>query len=125
MNVFIAEDSKLMRERITTMLSEIRGLNVVGQADDAPKAIRSIRKLNPDVIILDIRMPGGNGIDVLRQIKSEPSAPLAIMLTNYPYPQYREKCLELGADYFLDKSTEFKHLFDILNTLMSESGKER
>lgn len=108
--VFIADDSLIVREHLVTMLDELAGIEIVGQAENVAKAINSIRDLKPDVVILDIRMPGGSGIDVLRNIKQDEVTPMVIILTNYPFPGYRQKCLEAGADYFLDKSTEFDQI---------------
>ncbi|MCB0171262.1 MAG: response regulator transcription factor [Anaerolineae bacterium] len=110
MKVFIADDSLIVREHLVTMLDELAGIEIVGQAENVAKAISAIRDLQPDVVILDIRMPGGSGIDVLRNIKQDEVTPMVIILTNYPYPGYRRKCLEAGADYFLDKSTEFDQI---------------
>jgi DNA-binding response OmpR family regulator len=72
-------------------------------------------------VILDIRMPGGNGIQVLEAIKTSTAAPVVIMLTAFPYPQYRKKCLEVGADYFLDKTTEFERVVEVLEQLYSKT----
>jgi CheY-like chemotaxis protein len=83
---------------------------VVGQAQDAPGTLDALRQVRPDVVILDIRMPGGNGIEVLREVKKMTPAPQVIMLTNFAYAQYRKKCEEAGADFFFDKSTEFEKL---------------
>lgn len=117
MKVFIADDSTVLRERLVEMLSELPGIEIVGYAQDVPEALTSIKKLNPDVVILDIRMPGGSGIDVLQEIKKDKQAPLVIVLTNYPYPQYRKKCLGLGADYFFDKSTEFEKITEVVKQM--------
>jgi DNA-binding NarL/FixJ family response regulator len=108
--VFIADDSLIVREHLVTMLEELAGIKVVGQAENVAEAISAIRILQPDVVILDIRMPGGSGIDVLQTIKQDEVAPMVIILTNYPYPGYRQKCLQAGADFFLDKSTEFDQI---------------
>lgn len=124
MKVFIVDDSALVRERIIAMISEHPGIEITGQAENAQEAINSIRKLKPDVAILDIRMPGGNGIEVLRNIKKNNSAPTVIILTNYPYPQYRKKCMEAGADYFFDKSTEFQKIIEVLKKLIQESNAQ-
>ncbi len=121
MKIFIADDSKLVRERLITMVSEIPGTEIAGEAKNAVEALNSIRKLGPDAVILDIRMPGGNGIEVLNEIKRDKPAPLIIILTNYPYPQYRKKCMEGGADYFFDKSTEFEKVIEVLKKLIEES----
>lgn len=108
--VLIADDSPVVRERLATMLNELAGIKVVGYAEDVARAIRMIRKLKPDVVILDIMMPGGNGVDVLKNIKQDKTSPMVIILTNYPYPEYRQKCLHAGANCFLDKTTEFDQI---------------
>ncbi len=124
MKVFIVDDSALVRERIIAMISENPGLEITGQAKNAQEGINSILKLKPDVVILDIRMPGGNGIEVLTNIKKNKSAPTIIILTNYPYPQYRKKCMEAGADYFFDKSTEFNKIIEVIKKLIKESNAQ-
>jgi DNA-binding NarL/FixJ family response regulator len=118
MKVFIADDSEVVCERLTIMLSELPGIEITGQAKDVGESIESIRRLHPDVVILDIRMPGGSGIDVLEDIKKTSAAPVVIVLTNYPYPQYRKKCMALGAEYFFDKATEFEKVTEVLETLI-------
>jgi DNA-binding NarL/FixJ family response regulator len=110
LRVFICDDSATVRERLVIMALELPAVDMVGLADDAPGSLDAIRQARPDVVILDIRMPGGNGIDLLRQLKASPPSPKVIMLTNFAYAQYRKKCQEAGADYFLDKSTEFDQI---------------
>ena len=119
--VFIVDDSKLVSDRLIVMISELPGIEVVGQAKNAQEAIDSIQKLKPGVVILDIRMPEGNGFDVLEKIKKDKSDTLVIMLTNYPYPQYRKRCMELGADFFFDKSSEFNKVIEVLKESIQES----
>ena len=120
MKVFIADDSAPVRERLKTMLSELQGVEIIGQAGDAVEATKSILELKPDVVILDIRMPGGGGIDTLRNIKRVTPAPRIIMLTNYPYPQYRKRCMDAGADFFFDKSSEFHKVIEVLKQMMQD-----
>jgi len=117
MKVFIADDSSELRERIVDMILETENIEIVGQAENVPEAIQAIRDLRPDVVILDIRMPGGCGIDVLNTIEKNGRIPVVIMLTNYPYPQYRKKCFDSGADFFFDKSTEFEKVIDVLQCI--------
>lgn len=124
MKVFIVDDSALVRERIIAMISEHPEIEITGQAKNAQEGINSILKLKPDVVILDIRMPGGNGIEVLKNIKKNSSGPTIIILTNYPYPQYRKKCIEAGADYFFDKSTEFNKIIEVIKKLIKESNAQ-
>jgi DNA-binding NarL/FixJ family response regulator len=121
MKIFIADDSEVVCERLTTMFSELPGIEIIGQAKNVGESIESIRRLHPDVVILDIRMPGGSGIDVLEDIKKTNTAPVVIVLTNYPYPQYRKKCMALGAEYFFDKATEFEKVTEVLQRLIEDS----
>ena len=115
--VFIVDDSPIVRERLATFLSELPNVEVVGQADIAFEAIDSIRKLRPSVVVLDISMPGGSGMQVLESIKQDRPETMVIVLTNFAHDHYRQKCLELGADYFFDKSTEFERVTEVLRQL--------
>jgi CheY-like chemotaxis protein len=112
--VYIVDDSQAVRERLIGMIAEVEGTTLVGASGDPNEAVGAIRRLHPDAVILDIRMPGMNGIQVLREIKQGQQAPMVIMLTNYPFGQYRRECAEAGADYFLNKSTEFEKINEIL-----------
>lgn len=115
--VFIVDDSCVVRERLIELLADMPQVKVVGQAGTAAEAIRQIRKLKPAVVVLDISMPGGNGISVLREIRRADLAATVIMLTNFSQEQYRQKCADLGADYFFDKSTEFDQVRGLLERL--------
>ena len=120
--VFIADDSDIVREHLVTMLDELTEVEIVGQAETVADSISAIGKLQPDVVILDIRMPDGSGIDVLQTIKQDEPAPVVIVLTNYPYPAYRRKCLRAGADFFLDKSTEFDQIPELFEQFKRSAG---
>jgi DNA-binding NarL/FixJ family response regulator len=103
-------------------VSRFPEIRVVDEVTDAPQAVESISRHKPDIVILDIQMPGGNGIDVLEAIKKNKPTPFVIMFTNYPYPQYRRKCMEAGADFFFDKSLEFDALTNTLKNLIFHFG---
>jgi two-component system, NarL family, response regulator DevR len=122
--IFIVDDSKALRDRLVSMLSELEGIEVVGQAGNAAEAISGIRRLRPRVVVLDIQMPGGSGIEVLRTIKREAPPTVVLMLTNHTQAQYREKCMELGADYFLDKTRDLDKLAEIFQNLVEQFGPE-
>jgi DNA-binding NarL/FixJ family response regulator len=120
MRVFLADDSPLVIGRVKESIAGLQGVEIVGQAGDVPGAQKSIRELNPDVVILDVHMPGGRGIEVLQSIKKEKPATVVIVFTNSP--EYREKCINLGADFFLDKTTEFDKIPEILLGLSVVKG---
>ena len=123
MRLFIADDSEILRVRLIDMLSEIEGIEIIGQAQESLEAIESIQELNPHVVILDIRMPRINGIKVLEAIKKDDQSPTVIIFTNCPYPQYRKRCIDLGADFFFDKSTEFEKLIDTVKYLTHDCSQ--
>jgi two-component system, NarL family, response regulator DesR len=115
--VYIVDDSVLIRERLVDILSEIPEVQVVGQSADAYEALTMIRKTRPDVVILDIQMPGRSGIALLKDIKGDTPATRVIVFTNYAYPQYQRQCMELGAEYFLSKMSEFDKLSAVLKSM--------
>ena len=118
MRLFIADDSEMLRTRLVDMLTEIKGINVVGEARDSREAVERVEALNPDVVILDIRMPGGDGILALESIKkSRKRQPKVIVFTNYPYLQYRKRCMDAGADFFFYKALDFEKLLDLIRDL--------
>ncbi|MDQ3818481.1 MAG: response regulator transcription factor [Acidobacteriota bacterium] len=119
MRAFIVEDSPVVRDRLIALLSDIQGVEIVGQSGDATEAIKSIRITRPDVVILDIRLSGGYGYDVLRDIRRCESSAVVIIFTNDSFPQSRQWCIDAGADYFLDKATEIEKLMEIFNQLVN------
>lgn len=117
LGVFIADDSPVIRQRLADLLAEIDGVHIVGEAADVPSATRGISSTRPDVAIVDIRMPGGSGIDVVKSIRKDTGGPSFIMYTNYGLPQYRQACADAGADFFFDKATDGHKLTDAIRKL--------
>lgn len=114
MKIVVADDSSLLRDRICTFIKSVNESLVIYEAENGRMAMDLICANHPDLVILDIRMPEMSGIDVLKKIKELEIHTKVCMLTNYPFPQYKKKCYELGADYFFDKNMEFKKLSGIL-----------
>jgi len=117
LTVYIVDDSDVMRERLAESISDITGIEVTGQSGNPFDALNSIKAEHPDIVILDIRLPGKSGIDILKDIKRESPAPLVIMITNYPYRQYRQGCMAAGADYFFSKIDEFEMIAQALRRI--------
>lgn len=118
MKVFIADDSSEIRKRIIAMLSDLEErIETIREAGNVQDAINSIHEFDPDVVILDIRMPGGSGIDVLQKIEKRNKVPVIIILTNYPHSQYRKKCMEAGADFFFNKSRDFEEIVKVVSRI--------
>lgn len=117
MKLLIVDDSVLLQERLIAMLSEVEGIGGVTGASNGDDGLAAIRTAEFDAVILDIRMEGKSGIEVLKEIKEERPSIVVIMLTNYPYAQCRKKCTSAGADFFFDKSTEFEKVIEVLAAL--------
>lgn len=118
--VLLVDDSSLVRERLTEILSEIKDIEIVAESRDCLDTTDFVQNLGPDVIVLDIEMHGANWTDVFGSMKNSNPAPKVMILTNSVYPQVRAKCLQLGADFFFDKSTELDKAIEVLATLCPE-----
>jgi DNA-binding NarL/FixJ family response regulator len=110
MKIVIADDSSLWRERIKGVLTGINSMAVIYEAKNGVEALRLIKDTHPDIAILDIRMPEMNGIELLMKIRELQIKIKVCVLTSYPYPQYRTRCMEEGADYFLSKTEDFEDI---------------
>ena len=122
MNVFIVEDAEIVREGLKNMLAAIPGVKVIGHAVDEQGAIEQIGTTLPDVVILDINLQPGSGIEVLKTIKKRHPAIKVMMLTNYTDEIYVNRCMSFGADYFFDKSIEFMRVGAVLSQLAFTGG---
>src|SRR5574341_2488931 len=121
--VVIADDSAPVRQRLIALLSGLGQVEIAGETRDVVETITFIRESRPDVVILDLRMPDGTGLDVLERIGNERPIPKVIVLTNYPFVQYRKKCLEAGASFFFDKSTEFHKIPRAIEQLNADEAR--
>jgi len=127
LKLLIVDDSPLIVARLIENLGALRQIEICGTAKNMPMAISMLDTLNPDVVILDIHLgddgPFNSGIDLLISMKKQLPEITVIMLTNLSEAQYREKCLELGAGYFLDKSNEFEKIPEVLNLILETNNK--
>ena len=116
LRAFVVEDSPLIRKRIIEALEKSGRFEVLGYAESEAEAIESIERLHPAVVITDIRLKEGSGIEVLRRVRRHPyhPAPKVYVLTNYAYPEYKQQCSLMGADDFFDKSSEYDRFLSTL-----------
>ncbi len=114
--VFVVEDSELIRRRIIENVGAMGGFDVVGFAESADEAVESITKLRPDIVITDIQLKAGSGIDVVRKVRANPylPRPRIYVLTNYAFPEYKRQCSAAGADEFFDKSSEYDRFLSLM-----------
>jgi len=119
LRVVLVEDSPMIRARIVETLSALPNVNIVGEAETEEGAIALLQDPTWDAAVLDLQLKKGTGLGVLKALRGTPRPPGArvIVFTNYAFPQYRERSLALGADYFFDKSREFDRVRDVVEEL--------
>jgi DNA-binding NarL/FixJ family response regulator len=113
--VFLADDSALIRERVAAMLAS-RAMAIVGQAETPKASIDGILSAQPDVVVLDVQLEGGSGLEVLRAVRQAAPGIAFVVFSNNSNPAYRKRYLGEGALQFLDKSTEFDQLVPAVET---------
>lgn len=100
--IVIADDHGIVREGLRALLTR-PGIQVVGEADSGAKAVELAKTLRPDLMLLDIRMPDGDGLQALAQIKAVSPTTSVIMLTTYANPGYLARAISGGASGYLSK----------------------
>lgn len=114
----IVDDSEIISIRLKELLQGIENLEISAVVEDGVQAIAQFSLLKPEIVILDLMIPRMNGLDVLRNVRSISKQVTIIIFTNYHQSYFRDRCTELGANYFLDKSADFEKVYQICsNTL--------
>jgi DNA-binding NarL/FixJ family response regulator len=119
LRVFLVEDSASVRERLDDFLSEPGKVEMIGFAATEADAVRELRLQPVDVAIVDLNLKEGTGLGVIESIRAMhlKARPTIIVLTNYAFPEFEAACLERGADYFFDKSTQFGAVKVLLHSI--------
>ena len=115
-NVLLADDHQLMRQGLRSMLDEQEGLHVIGEADDGRTAVRLVKELRPDLVIMDVTMPDLNGIDATRQIIDRVPSVRVIALSAYADRRLIAEILKAGASGYLLKESAFEELSETIRT---------
>lgn len=114
MMLLIVEDSPLVSRRLQLAFGRLPALETE-VTDHLALALERFRALQPELVVLDIELPDGNGLDLLHTIKRERPATQVLMFSNHEF--YRQRCTAEGADYFFDKSGEFEALTSTVQSL--------
>jgi len=118
--ILIVDDSPAFLESASHFLAADRRLRVVGQTRSGQEALERVSDLRPDLVLMDIRMPGINGLETTRRIKSQPHPPRVIILTLYDSAEYRTVAESIGADGFLAKSDFGQRLLPLIHQLFDD-----
>ena len=117
--ILMVDDHKIVREGLCVLISNEPGMEVIGQAQDGREAIRLARQLKPDVIVMDVHMPGMDGIDATRLIVNDFPDSRIIALTMYPKKSFVMEMLNVGASGYILKDDAFAELVKAVNIVMS------
>ena len=118
MRVLIADDSAFIRDRLQEMLIPFGQVEIVGSYTNGTDALEALQSLNPDLAIMDIKMPGMNGLEVLKEIRTKNKTMQFIILTFHATDFHRRTAMESGADYFFSKVDEFEKIGGVVNEIL-------
>jgi DNA-binding NarL/FixJ family response regulator len=112
--VLVCDDHLIVRQGIRQILADAADIEVAAEAANGPEALAHVREGGIDVVLLDIAMPQRDGLDILRQLKSEAPRLPVLMLSTYPDRQYAVRSLKLGAAGYLNKSADAEQMVDAI-----------
>jgi two-component system, NarL family, invasion response regulator UvrY len=113
-HLFIADDHPIVREGLKSVVSQHADIEVVGEAADAETAIRSCADVRPDVLLLDVAMPGPGVLEVIRRFKTEQPAVRILVLSVHPEEHYARRVLKAGADGYVTKNHTSEVLYSAI-----------
>jgi len=120
-HVMLVDDQNLVRKGVRSLLELSEEIDVIGEAPDGIEAIRTIPEINPDVVLLDMRMPGKSGLDVLQELSAAGKLPPTIILTTFDDDEMVLAGIKAGAKGFLLKDVSLEELVDAIKTV-AEGG---
>ena len=120
--VIVADDEALVRAALVKMVNSRPDMAVVGEAANGPQAVRCAQTQRSDVVLMDVRMPGGDGITATAQLRALPAPPQVLVLTTFDLDDFVFAALEAGAAGFLLKDTDPERLFHAIRAVADGEG---
>ncbi|MFH8617515.1 response regulator [Streptomyces sp. NPDC017979] len=120
--VLLTDDQPLVRHGLRVLIADRPGLDVVGEAADGAEAVRLAARLAPDVVVMDIRMPGMDGIEATRRITAAPAPPKVLILTTFDDDEYVYGALRAGASGFLVKDMDMDQILAAVEVVAAGDG---
>jgi DNA-binding NarL/FixJ family response regulator len=121
MQILIVDDNEMVRRGVSALLSGRPGWQVCGHAGDGKEALRKAKELRPDIILLDISMPGANGLDVARALRDEMSDTKIVIMSQHDPIEVLPRVLEAGAHACVDKDSLSTDLLPTIECLVKNS----
>ena len=125
MKVLLADDSELILETLQELLSAYKQVKIVASCKNGIETLESLRTLNPDLAIVDIKMPGLNGLEVISEIRKENKAVKLIVLTFHSSDYNRQMSIEAGADFFFSKADDFEKIAVVVEGMLRNNRPQR
>lgn len=125
--VYIADDSEPIAEMLAELIADEGRVRIVGVGATQEAALADIRRLRPDVVVLDLQLASGSGTEVIREVRGDDAlrGVRLLVTSNHDSPQLRAGCLGLGADAYFDKVKQLADLAERVQALASEKVEER
>jgi two-component system, OmpR family, response regulator len=114
MKILVVDDSELIRSRLVSWLQTVLGLTDIDTAGSLAQTLHCVKTRHPELVILDLHLPDGNALPIIPALKQIAPHMRIAMLTNDASEFNRTRCLQAGADWFFDKSTEFEKVLDLV-----------
>ncbi len=121
--VVLVDDSVLMRERVAASVRAVKGVTAIRQAGDVAAGLLLLEAGAPAVVLLDIEMPGQSGLEFLEIARRRGCAAVIIILSIHDYPKLRQRCADLGADFYFHKLTEFEQVAEVCRGLAQRRAR--
>ena len=125
MRVLLADDSVLILEWLQDTLGVNKQVEIVGSFKNGIDTLNALRNLKPDLAIVDFKMPGLNGLEVLKAIRKESKALKFIILTYYSLDNYRQAAMNAGADYFFSKVDDFEKVALVVKEMVAKEQNDQ
>jgi DNA-binding NarL/FixJ family response regulator len=120
--ILLVDDNPTFLDAAVHALTVDPRIEVVGSALSGQEGLELVMQKRPDLVLMDVAMPGMNGIEATRLIKARPNAPRVVILTSHDLYHYRTAAKAVGADNFISKADFDSHLFPLLETLLTEQS---
>jgi DNA-binding NarL/FixJ family response regulator len=125
LRVFLVDHAVGVRRRVALLVGAIRDVVVVGEAEDSQAALTDVRQCRADVVIVDLRLTDGSGLELIGKLSRSAPPIVTIVLTDLSAPAFRTACASAGADYFFDKTAEFDAACHVIESLVRARSAQR